>query len=67
MSPSALFFAQILLLPFTCLPVADGKHTVFGELSDGEDVLQQLEKLGSPSGTPTEPLNIESSKIRVEL
>ena len=29
----------------------DGKHVVFGEVSEGMDVVRNIEKVGSQSGT----------------
>ncbi|MBR0458635.1 MAG: peptidylprolyl isomerase [Victivallales bacterium] len=39
----------------------DGKHTVFGKAIEGLDVLDKLEAIGTPSGTPRETVtfNIE--------
>jgi len=28
----------------------DGKHVVFGEVTDGQNLVQEIEKLGSSSG-----------------
>jgi peptidyl-prolyl cis-trans isomerase B (cyclophilin B) len=49
----------------TFVPTAwlDGKHTIFGEVVEGQDVLKTLEAAGSRSGTPKEPLAIESFTI----
>merc|ERR1712142_488114 len=33
-------------------PWLDGKHVVFGKVTDGMDVVKAMEKLGSQSGTP---------------
>ncbi len=41
----------------------DGKHTVFGEVVEGLDVLSQMEKRGSPSGRPTERVVIEKASV----
>ena len=30
----------------------DGRHTVFGEVLEGVDVVKELEKIGTGSGTP---------------
>ncbi len=43
-----------------------GKHTLFGEVTSGMDTLKALEKSGSQSGQPTEPLSIEKATISVE-
>lgn len=43
----------------------DGKHTIFGKITDGMDTLKALEASGSRSGTPSEPLSIETAKITV--
>jgi len=41
----------------------DGKHTVFGELVEGEDVLRKLEGQGTPAGTPKSELVIRSARV----
>ena len=38
----------------------DGKHVVFGEVTDGTDVVKQIERLGTKSGTPHAKVLIES-------
>jgi cyclophilin family peptidyl-prolyl cis-trans isomerase len=53
-------------ITFVPTPHLDGKHTIFGELRAGKKTLQELEKRGSDSGRPKEPLKIVSAKIRVE-
>ncbi|KAG0174842.1 peptidylprolyl isomerase protein [Apophysomyces sp. BC1034] len=40
-------------ITFDKTPWLDGNHTVFGQLVEGNDVLQALEKLGHPSGRPS--------------
>ncbi len=37
----------------------DGKHTVFGEMIKGEDVLKQIEKCGSQNGSTKSTITIE--------
>ena len=52
---------------FVCLsdrPELDGKQTVFGRVIRGEATLAALESLGSVSGDPTEPIEIESVLLR---
>ena len=44
----------------------DGKHTIFGEVVDGEQVLRALEACGSKSGTTNEELRIDKATISVE-
>ena len=39
----------------------DGKHTVFGEVTEGLDVLKELEKRGSRDGQTSESLKIEKA------
>jgi cyclophilin family peptidyl-prolyl cis-trans isomerase len=41
----------------------DGKHTIFGEVVDGMDVLRELEKAGSPSGKTSERLTIVRATV----
>ena len=48
-------------LCFTATPWLDGKHTVFGKVTEGLDVLDKLEAIGSQSGRTREEVrfNIE--------
>ena len=50
--------SQFFITTVAC-PWLDGKHTVFGEVVDGYDVVEALEGLGSPSGTPRAQVVIE--------
>jgi len=53
-------------LTFVPTPHLDGKHTIFGEVVGGMDVLKALEAKGSsPMGTPTEKLSI--TKVTIEV
>ncbi len=52
-------------LTFVPTPHLDGKHTIFGEVIEGMDIVSALENKGSPSGQPTEPLRIEKATIEV--
>ena len=40
-------------------PWLDGKHVVFGEATDGSDVVTKIEKLGSAGGKPSAKIVIE--------
>ena len=53
-------------ITFTATPHLDGKHTVFGELQDGNDVLKSLEAAGSGSGATKEKLTIDKATITVQ-
>jgi cyclophilin family peptidyl-prolyl cis-trans isomerase len=45
----------------------DGAHTVFGELIEGENVLTQIEMVGSRQGTPQAKIVIENcGEVKVE-
>jgi len=39
----------------------DGKHVVFGEVSEGMEVVKQIEAVGSESGRPKQEVTITSS------
>ena len=44
----------------------DDKHTIFGKVVEGKDVLKKLEDAGSQSGTTSEPLKIDKVTIKVD-
>ena len=46
-------------LTFAPTPWLDGKHTIFGEITQGMDVLRRIEAAGSKDGRPTEALRME--------
>jgi len=52
-------------LTFVPTPWLDGKHTIFGEVEQGSDVLERLEASGSSSGRTSEALGIETVTIEV--
>lgn len=39
----------------------DGRHVVFGKILEGEDVVKNVEKVGSNSGTPSSKVTITDS------
>ena len=53
-------------LTFVPTPWLDGKHTIFGEVTDGMETLKKLEAAGSQSGATSEPLGIEKVTIEVK-
>jgi cyclophilin family peptidyl-prolyl cis-trans isomerase len=53
-------------LTFVPTPHLNGKHTIFGEVTDGMDVVKTLEASGSSSGTPSEKLVMTKVTIEVE-
>jgi len=53
-------------LTFVPTPWLDGKHTIYGEVTEGMDVLKKLEAAGSRSGATTEPLSMEKVTIEVK-
>merc|ERR1712176_892833 len=46
-------------ITFVECPWLDGKHTVFGEVEEGHDLLELLERCGSGSGQPRAEIIIE--------
>jgi len=50
-------------LTFKATPWLDGKHTIFGEIVSGQDVMKKLEAAGTPKGTPKEKLLIRKAHI----
>jgi cyclophilin family peptidyl-prolyl cis-trans isomerase len=53
-------------LTFVPTPWLDGKHTIFGEIVEGMDVMKKLEAAGSQSGRTSEPLKMEKVTIEVK-
>ncbi len=53
-------------ITFVETPHLDGKHTIFGELVEGQATLDALEERGSGSGRTSEPVLLEKATIRVE-
>lgn len=53
-------------LTFVPTPHLNGRHTVFGEVTDGMDALKKLEAAGSSSGRTSEPLSITKASIVVK-
>jgi cyclophilin family peptidyl-prolyl cis-trans isomerase len=50
-------------ITFSAASHLDGKHTVFGRVVEGKDVVKKLETFGSSSGTPKETIVIEHASI----
>lgn len=53
-------------LTFVATPWLDGKHTIYGEVVDGMNVLKALEAAGTQSGRTLEPLKMDKVTIEVE-
>jgi cyclophilin family peptidyl-prolyl cis-trans isomerase len=53
-------------LTFVPTPWLDGKHTIYGEVVEGLEVLDALEKGGSQSGKPREPMSIGSVVVEAQ-
>jgi cyclophilin family peptidyl-prolyl cis-trans isomerase len=53
-------------LTFVPTPHLNGKHTIFGEVVSGMDVVKTLESAGSQSGATREKLTIDKATIEVE-
>merc|ERR1711907_242844 len=52
--------SQFFITTVEC-PWLDGKHTVFGKVVDGYDVVEQMEAQGTGSGAPQSPIVIADS------
>jgi cyclophilin family peptidyl-prolyl cis-trans isomerase len=53
--------SQFFIVTADACPWLDGKHTVFGRVSDGLDVLDEIERIPTDgSDRPTRPVTIES-------
>ena len=52
-------------LTFVPTPWLNGKHTIFGKVVEGEDVLKKLEASGSGSGRTSEPLHMETVTVEI--
>jgi len=50
-------------ITFQPTPWLDGKHTIFGEVVEGQDTVSKLEAAGSPQGKPQEELKIVKARI----
>jgi cyclophilin family peptidyl-prolyl cis-trans isomerase len=53
-------------LTFVPTPHLDDKHTIFGEVIEGMETVQQLEKSGSSSGRTSDELLMQTTTISVE-
>jgi peptidylprolyl isomerase len=53
-------------LTFAATPWLDKKHTIFGQVVEGMDVLKTFESLGSRSGKTKEELKIISAHIKLK-
>src|SRR5215475_1725081 len=52
-------------LTFVPTPHLDGKHTIFGEVVEGQGTLRELEARGSQSGRTSEKLTLNKASIEI--
>ncbi|MBZ3900106.1 MULTISPECIES: peptidylprolyl isomerase [Streptomyces] len=57
-SNGSQFFVTTVLTPWL-----DGKHVVFGEVVEGQDIVKAIEALGSRSGSTAKKIVVEESGI----
>jgi peptidyl-prolyl cis-trans isomerase B (cyclophilin B) len=50
-------------ITFAPTPWLDGKHTIFGEVVEGQDTVKKLEAAGAKDGKPKEELKIVKARI----
>jgi peptidyl-prolyl cis-trans isomerase B (cyclophilin B) len=56
--------SQFFIVTTAAAPWLDGKHTVFGQVTDGLDVVDKLENVETDAGDrPTEPIGISSIEL----
>ncbi|MBI2117748.1 peptidylprolyl isomerase, partial [Candidatus Peregrinibacteria bacterium] len=48
--------SQFFIVHAAATPWLDGRHTAFGNVTDGLDVLDAIAKLGDESGKPSKPV-----------
>ncbi len=55
-----------IFITFATASHLNGKHTIFGQVVDGKDVVNKIETYGSSDGTPKETITINRAMIEVE-
>ena len=54
-------------ITFAAVPWLDGKHTIFGEVVEGQDTVKKLEAAGNKDGKPKEELKIVKARIEEKV
>jgi len=50
-------------ITFAATPWLDGHHVVFGEVVSGKGTVMKIQKLGTPSGTPSAKIEVIASGV----